>query len=572
MAKINWNEITADDVVEAVRIFDSEHPEHPEPRSSFLVYGGRKYPAKHIRGMAYQVHFGQEISKADYSGGEETIRFFHRLGFETQYTHQNVNTHPVRTTKAAPDKKNVKTEAEAKPEKAAADTESAAPQKIQTIPTRKSGREPLKIGLYLQTNDVCNKKSFKQAMSIVKQSDIDILVLPEIAWVPFVKEIQSGDFLNRKYVDILYEEALALSEEIGRAIVFCNEDQYGTIMSIYANACAAEGETVCKDYIKHTATRYSAFEIENYPQYAEAAFQPILYKGNHIGLTICYDCNHALFSRKYGQSGVDIILNSTGGNVVYDKWFKYNKARAIENHCFTFTTMGGPDGENPQNYVFGFTPEGKEMQPSLLNGAYDGRRSISGGIYVYSTDEYDGSTEVDPSIRQAETVNKKADLFVPVSDIEGFISHAEKLTDNLRVLKHGDSSVVLCLVDGNDIMKPEKVLKLLYADELKPVKNKKYIIVNRWDNIDRGFYESKLSLILKVRSMENYCAVLLASPALTKCYQCGQNRTAQVVASQNGTFGIDLARTGGPETIWKNKAGMKAAWRSNAEWLIGSLS
>ena len=184
----------------------------------------------------------------------------------------------------------------------------------------------------------------------------------------------------------------------------------------------------------------------------------------------------------------------------------------------------------------------------------------------------DGSTELDSSIQQAETINKKADLFVPVSDIDGFIGKGAKLEDGIRVMQHGDANVVMCLIDGSDIMKPEKVLRLLYSDRLKPIKNKKYILVNRWDDLDMEYYKTKLSLILKVRSMENYCAVLLSSPSLTKCFQCGQNRTAQVVAAENGKFGIDLARTGGPETIWKNKEGMKASWRGNVEWLVKSLS
>lgn len=132
--------------------------------------------------------------------------------------------------------------------------------------------------------------------------------------------------------------------------------------------------------------------------------------------------------------------------------------------------------------------------------------------------------------------------------------------------------MILCIVDDEDIMKPEKVLNLLYDKRLKTIKKKKYIIINRWDNLDLDFYRTKLSVILKVRSMENYCAVILSSPQITKCYQCGHNRTAQIVKSENGSFGIDLSRTGGPETIWKNKMGMKAVWRDNIEWLIDSLS
>lgn len=53
-----------------------------------------------------------------------------------------------------------------------------------------------------------------------------------------------------------------------------------------------------------------------------------------------------------------------------------------------------------------------------------------------------------------------------------------------------------------------------------------------------------------------------------KCYQCGKNRTAQVVKANDGFWGIDLERTSGPEAIWKNKQGMRASWRTNYEWLV----
>ena len=78
-------------------------------------------------------------------------------------------------------------------------------------------------------------------------------------------------------------------------------------------------------------------------------------------------------------------------------------------------------------------------------------------------------------------------------------------------------------------MKPEIVLKLLYSDKLESVDEKHYIIVNRWETLDRNFYEEKLSTVLKVRAMENYCAVLLLSNNIWKCFQTGRNRTAQIV-------------------------------------------
>lgn len=752
MAKFNWNEITAEDVIKAIETFEDENPIYPEPRSTYLTYNGKKYSAKHIRGMAYKVHFGYEISKEDYAGGQETVRFFEKLGFDVQYTHKHINTHPKaqiqKKTGASNNEDDIKPTATDKeitskisvPIKGVIEQKNALQlilnrlfdgdvvcektypwlktpteiaeeyqgiydalatyrcnrnflkknitlrcdfvcesqkiiieyderqhfsearrisllaypeislnfdkdlwirvcQEIQAkdnqpidrdearafydsvrdieavkhgytlvrimhgqidfqsdnayeqlenllkikakkkrmIKPRKRIMEKktasVKIGLYLQTDELHgNMNVFENAMSLVKSSDIDILVLPEISFVPFDKEFQEADILIESDRQLLYDKTLVLSDKIGKAIIICNIDHFGTIMSIYANALARENETLCKEYIKHTKTDYSACEISNYQQIADYLFDPIIYKGIRIGMTICYDCNHSIFSRKYGQNGVDIIINCTGGDVVFNKWHKYNKVRAIENHCFTFVTMGG-DGTraNPKNYVFGFTPEGKEMTPILLNGKDTGNRNVSGGIYVYDTADDDGVGEIDSSINQEETTNKYVDIYLPVNDIEAFIQKGQHLVDGIRVIKENDMNIVLCLVDGEKIMKPEKVLKLLYAKELKGIANKRYIIINRWGNVDVTFYETKLSEILKVRAMENYCAVILTSDNITKCYQCGNNRTSQVVKPENEQFGIDLKRTSGPESIWKNKQGMKACWRDNVEWLISTL-
>ena len=85
LAKYNWVEITREDVIKAIEKFLANNPEYPEPRSTFLVYDGKRLPAKHIRGMAYREHFGVEISKNDFGGGMETVRFFERLGVEMDY-------------------------------------------------------------------------------------------------------------------------------------------------------------------------------------------------------------------------------------------------------------------------------------------------------------------------------------------------------------------------------------------------------------------------------------------------------------------------------------------------------
>jgi hypothetical protein len=80
-----WKNVTKEDVIKAIEIFDSSHETYPEPRNTFLIYNNKKYPAKHVRGMAYKVANKREISKNDYSGGQETADFLRKLGFTVEY-------------------------------------------------------------------------------------------------------------------------------------------------------------------------------------------------------------------------------------------------------------------------------------------------------------------------------------------------------------------------------------------------------------------------------------------------------------------------------------------------------
>ena len=54
MAKFSWIDISKEDVIKAIEKFINENPEYPEPRSTFLIYNGKKLPAKHIRGERFK--------------------------------------------------------------------------------------------------------------------------------------------------------------------------------------------------------------------------------------------------------------------------------------------------------------------------------------------------------------------------------------------------------------------------------------------------------------------------------------------------------------------------------------
>lgn len=191
------------------------------------------------------------------------------------------------------------------------------------------------LAMYLQTNELKNKNAFEKILPVMKKAAADIIVFPEYCYVPFEGKMTNKDIALIEDQDDIFAHCLELSKQIGKAVIVSSHDKYDTIFSVFANANPLPGETDLNLYIKHTMCGSSCLEFEQYPEIAGDIFNPILYKGYLIGMTICYDCNHALFSRMYGIYGIDLIINSTGGNVIYDKWFKYNKVRAIENNCYT---------------------------------------------------------------------------------------------------------------------------------------------------------------------------------------------------------------------------------------------
>lgn len=80
-----WNNVKRKHVINAIQKFEKLNPDYPKPRNTFLVYNGKKYPAKHIRGLAFEIANNKKIKKSEYSGGQETVNFFKRLGFEVEY-------------------------------------------------------------------------------------------------------------------------------------------------------------------------------------------------------------------------------------------------------------------------------------------------------------------------------------------------------------------------------------------------------------------------------------------------------------------------------------------------------
>ena len=178
MAKINWVEITRDDVIKAVEKFLDNNPEYPEPRSTFLVYEGKMLPAKHIRGMAYQEHYGIKISKTDFGGGMETVKFFERLGFKVDYCGDSKNTASANAVKKAAEPQGKRDEPKTK-------SEGKAFKKDTVINSTKAGEGKIAI----TSKKVIEQKNALQRI-LNRMFDGDIVCEKTYPWLRTPEQIK----------------------------------------------------------------------------------------------------------------------------------------------------------------------------------------------------------------------------------------------------------------------------------------------------------------------------------------------------------------------------------------------
>lgn len=86
---IDWSRVLKNHIEEACRRYDAGENRPPNSaRNTFLIRDGERYPAKFIRGLAYEIATGYKLSSDDYSGGAETVRFFSASGFSVEYNGQ----------------------------------------------------------------------------------------------------------------------------------------------------------------------------------------------------------------------------------------------------------------------------------------------------------------------------------------------------------------------------------------------------------------------------------------------------------------------------------------------------
>lgn len=421
----------------------------------------------------------------------------------------------------------------------------------------------MRIGLYLQGDTFKRKPSFDKAMAEARDAKLDLLVFPEMCYVPWAEELaEKVDVLEDKNYKSYLKEANSLSKYCKCALLLNHKDTTGKIVSIYVNAMAKNDDDKDAYFIKNTCTPFSALDYEYYDDIAYDNYIPIKLKGKRIGVTICNDITNPLFSGIFGSYGVDILINQTGGNVREWKWKPFARVRAIENNCISMCTMGDSPKESGKSFVMGFNKNGKELKPvsSLVHS--NDSLDVSGTIYIYDTDTDTDAKEI-LFDSEKQYVTEESDFELPVGKIMDYLEKAEKLDENVYCIKHKDVNVIFCVLQDDFILTPYNVPYCYYWDKVDSLQNKRYIIVAKMSHLSKEDFETLYSEVLGVRCIENKAAVILESDNYNMCITTDNHKHVRYIAEENGVYRIKLDFIKGPEAIWDNPD-RRAAY----EWLL----
>lgn len=89
---VNWNNVTRDHVVRAMREYDKLGAEQFFAKHGFaptttydLLWEARRYPPKAILGTAYEFATGHKLNSSDFEGGKSgAVKVLEDLGFTVQ--------------------------------------------------------------------------------------------------------------------------------------------------------------------------------------------------------------------------------------------------------------------------------------------------------------------------------------------------------------------------------------------------------------------------------------------------------------------------------------------------------
>ena len=387
----------------------------------------------------------------------------------------------------------------------------------------------LKIACFIQTRDYRNSEKYKEAIEVIKEGHVDILLFPEFTYIPLDNDeelknlYERTNCLDSDQLDKLENEVLNISKKYGKAIMVCNKTRDGYFVSIWANPKANGEDTKTSHYIKFSRpilNDSAAIELKNndFKRLLDDNYliSPISFKGYKIGMTICYDSLFRLYSACYGK--IDIILNSTGGNVNLKKWKNNTRARSIENKVYTVTTMGMdklPSSVRNTNKSMCFTMNGEEINYKNI---------IADHVYIYELPST--GSDLKSFDEQMEAIFTKDLTMGDYSfEIDKYKNFPNKYCN---IYEDEKNKMFILRLENDNIFSTRKVMETLTS--FKEISNYDYcIVINEWDNNIPQDIEKKLPSVLFTLSMELSVAIILKTPNKCVGIQMGSTRKNSIL-------------------------------------------
>jgi predicted amidohydrolase len=236
------------------------------------------------------------------------------------------------------------------------------------------------------------RKNFEKIENILKNSDADIIVLPELFNTGYT-------FLNKQELSELAEPAqggetaefiLSLAHEMNCSFAYGFAERQNN--NFYNSAALVSPDGFLGVYRKI----HLYFEEKSLFQPGNTGFNVLEYNGVKLGMIICFDWIYPESMRTLALKGAQIILHPA--NLVMSHCPDANITRAIENRIFIITANRTGE-ENRDNKKYTFIGKSEIVSPE-------------GEILVRAdTEKCLRICDIDPALALDKKINPLNDLF-----------------------------------------------------------------------------------------------------------------------------------------------------------------
>jgi hypothetical protein len=322
--------------------------------------------------------------------------------------------------------------------------------------------------------------------------------------------------------------------------------------AVYYNPSPNKGDTKIKYYCKHSSAGELAFDLPDYQKIQKDLFSPILLNGLQIQVNICHDIFFPLITEKLKKSGMDVLINLTGGNVQLSKWHNVFQGRSLEMDTPVFCTMNYFSwNESGNSEAFGFY-KGQKLLPNKKAGSIENGEAE---FVMFSLPELKSDQSFVPISNLSKNVYKdfRIGLDTLTSCNISLIVRKEVLvcvdTKNKKETNlfkdwylNRSEKIGIFGLNYHDLYLRSKLFEIEYP---KGIENY-FIVYYSKEKVD---IEKTISL-LKLRAIETRIGAICLAPNFKALIKTNNYKNIQLFTPVNDVIGTNLQNLGGVNSVF----------------------